>query len=62
MAQSIKDKFGKVIGTIRESHNDELTISNSSGKILGRYRPSTNKTYNSSNNVVGTGNQLTTLL
>jgi hypothetical protein len=57
----LRDASGRRIGTIRESAGRQ-EIRDSAGRRLGTYDPKDNKTRNSSGQVFGQGDQLSSLL
>jgi len=62
--QLLKDKDSNVIGKIVSGQRSDgkIELRNTDQKILGTYNPVTNTTYDMSNNPVGKGNILSTLL
>ena len=60
--QQLRDKTGRLIGTIRTLPNGKTEIRDSSSRLKGTYDPQTNQTRDASTRLVGTGNMLTTLL
>ena len=60
--QTLKDRSNRIIGYIETDSSGRQTIKDASNRIKGRYDPKTNKTKDSSNRIVGTGNLLTSLL
>jgi hypothetical protein len=59
--QILRDKNGKTIGHIRQVGN-KLDVRNAAGTLKGTYDPAANVTRNLSGSIVGSGNQLVTLL
>lgn len=59
--QKLTDARGKIIGFIKD-FGDKKTLTNSNGKVLGSYDPRQDKTYNATGGLVGSGNQLSSLL
>jgi YD repeat-containing protein len=60
--QVLRDRNGRMIGTIRAGINGRLTASNKDGRLVGSFDPSTNTTSNASGRVVGQGNLLSALV
>ena len=50
----IKDRTGKVIGTLRKEFNGDLTMMNEGGRVLGRYNSNHKKTYDWTGRPIGT--------
>lgn len=59
--QELRDKHGALIGKIREM-SGMLHIYDSHGTPKGKYDPKTNKTYDHTGALVGTGNLLVRLV
>ena len=60
--QQLKDKSGKLIGTIKTQVGGKQEIRDASGRIKGTFDPKSNVTKDNSGRLVGTGNLLATLL
>ena len=61
MEEVLKDKYGMILGRIRDNGR-ELVLYDKCGLILGRYEKDTNTTKDRLGNKVGTGNLLVALL
>lgn len=59
--QTLRDRRGTVIGSIKEA-NGKLVLRDARGTIRGEYDPRTNQTRNDRGTVIGSGNLLGTLL
>ena len=62
MSQILHDRTGKYIGKIDTKPDGGQVIHDARGLLLGHYDPSRDRTYDARGNVVGSGNQLTSLL
>ena len=60
--QQIKDRNGRLLGTIKTLPNGRQEIRDRAGMLKGSYEPRTDETRNRAGIRVGKGNQLTTLL
>ncbi len=62
MTEQIRDRSGKLLGSIRETSSYEKEIRDASGRLKGTYNSKTNVTRDQSGRTYGTGNLLTSLL
>ena len=60
--QQLRDKNGKLMGTIKTLANGKMEIRDHTGRCKGTFDPKTNETRDPNNKVVGRGNFLSTLL
>ena len=60
--ETLKDFYGRIIGTIETAANGDRTIKDFHGRILGKYEKARNVTKDFYGRVIGTGDLLTTLL
>lgn len=60
--QELRDRTGKLLGTIKELSSGNYEIRNASGTLKGTYDPKSNVTRNASGSLVGKGNMLSSLL
>lgn len=60
--QELRDRTGKLLGTIKELSSGKYEIRNASGTLKGTYDPKSNETRNASGSLVGKGNMLSSLL
>jgi len=58
----LKDRYGRIIGKIKEKRDGILELRDKYGKYLGRYDPKRNETRDKYGNLVGRGNLLSMLL
>ena len=61
MEEVLKDKYGMILGRIRDNGR-ELVLYDKYGMILGKYEKDTNKTKDKYGLIVGTGNLLVAFL
>lgn len=61
MEEVLKDKYGMILGKIRDN-GTELVLYDKYGMILGKYEKNTNWTKDKYGNRVGTGNLLVAFL
>jgi hypothetical protein len=59
--QELRDKTGRLLGKIKEV-SGKLELRDATGRLKGKYDPKTNQTRGPSNNLIGKGNLLATLL
>lgn len=60
--QTLKDNHNNIIGYIDSKTDGTLVLKDAHNNIRGYYDPRTNRTKDSHNNMIGTGNLLGTLL
>ena len=60
--ETLKDFYGRIIGTIETAPNGDRTIKDFYGRILGKYEKARNVTKDFYGRIIGTGDLLTTLL
>ena len=58
----LRDKHGKVIGRVLESHDKTIKLYDSIGAYAGKYDPVTNSTYDRYGAYYGSGNVLFQIL
>ncbi len=59
--QTLTDAHGKIVGFIKDSGEKKI-VTDAHGKIKGTYDPKQNKTFDAYGALIGTGNQLSSLL
>jgi hypothetical protein len=62
VTQQLRDRYGKLIGTIETKSDGRLEVHDYTGRRLGSYDPKKDRTYDRYDSLVGEGNLLTTLL
>ena len=60
--QELRDKYNKLLGTIKTISNGKLELRDARNSLKGTYDPKTNETRDARNSFVGKGNLLATLL
>lgn len=60
--ETIKDFYGKVLGTIEEQNNGDVIVKDFYGRILGRYDKALNVTKDFFGRIIATGNVASSLI
>ena len=62
MRKTIKDFYGKIIGSLEDVSNGDIIARDFYGKILGRYDAKTNTTKDFYGKIIGTGDLTSSLI
>ncbi|BDG08582.1 hypothetical protein [Anaeromyxobacter paludicola] len=62
MEQVLRDRTGRMLGKVKQVGNGKFEGRDASGRLRGTYDPKDDKTRDHTGRIVGSGNQLPTLI